>query len=119
MDDNVALTTVLTDKLNLSGFEATGAFDGEHGLQKALATHPDAILLDLIMPKMDGLTMLGKLRADEWGKSCKVIVLTLLEENEYIAKAVEYNVLGYIVKTDSSLDGIVSQVEGMLGKSGK
>ena len=117
IDDNVSLTTVLTDKLNLSGFEAVGAFDGEHGLQKALALHPDAILLDLVMPKMDGLTMLGQLRADAWGKTCKVIVLTLLEENDYIAKAVEYNVLGYIVKTSSSLDDIVSQVQGMLGKT--
>ncbi len=114
VDDNTSLTTVLVDKLSLSGFEAIGAYDGEEGLQKALSLHPDVILLDLVMPKMDGLSMLKKLRADEWGKSCRVIILTLLEENDYIAKAVEYNIFGYIVKTDYSLDEIVDQVKTAL-----
>jgi DNA-binding response OmpR family regulator len=115
IDDDVNLSNVLTDKLNLSGFEAVSAGDGEDGLKKALEIHPDVILLDLVMPKMDGLEMLKKLREDPWGKGAKVIVLTLLEEVDYIAKAVESAVYGYIIKTEYSLDGIVKKVESMIG----
>jgi CheY-like chemotaxis protein len=100
VDDNPGLTTVLVDKLKVSGFDAMSASDGEDGLQKAFSFHPDIILLDMLMPKMDGLTMLGKLREDKWGKECK---------------AVDYNVAGYIVKTDYTLSGVVDQIKLALG----
>jgi DNA-binding response OmpR family regulator len=111
VDDNESLTTVLVDKLKLSGLDATSATDGEDGLSKALNIHPDIILLDLLMPKMDGLTMLKNLREDKWGKDCKVIVLSLVEEMDYISKAVDYNVFGYIVKTNYTLDGMVEKIK--------
>ncbi len=110
VDDNSDLNTVLVDKLNISGFDAIGAPDGEEGFKKAIEFQPDLILLDLVMPKVDGLTMLKNLREDSWGKTAKVLVLTLLEKTDYIAKAMEYNTEGYMVKTDYSLDGIVSKI---------
>ena len=119
VDDNKALTEVLVDKLKISGFDAEGAGDGEEGLQKAFSFHPDVILLDLVMPKMDGLTMLQKLREDKWGKDCKVIVLSLIEEADYIAKAVDYNVFGYIVKTNYTLDGVIGQINSAIGTISK
>jgi DNA-binding response OmpR family regulator len=117
VDDNAGLTTVLVDKLKVSGFDAVSAADGEDGLQKAFSFHPDIILLDLLMPKMDGMTMLGKLREDNWGKNCKVMILSLVEEADYIAKAVEYNVSGYIIKTDYTLSGVVDQIKIALASS--
>ena len=115
VDDNPGLTTVLVDKLKVSGFDAMSASDGEDGLQKAFSFHPDIILLDMLMPKMDGLTMLGKLREDKWGKECKVMILSLIEDADNIAKAVDYNVAGYIVKTDYTLSGVVDQIKLALG----
>ncbi len=114
VDDDSNLNTVLVDKLKFSGFDAVGAPDGEEGLKKALELHPDVILLDLVMPKMDGLEMLKKLREDEWGKEAKVIVLTLLEETDYIAKTMESGIYGYIIKTEYSLNGILKKVEEMV-----
>ncbi len=111
VDDDDSLNTVLVDKLNMSGFEAIGATDGEDGLKKALSIHPDVILLDLVMPKMNGMEMLQKLREDEWGKTVKVVMLTLLEKVDYVAEAMEYKVSGYIVKTDYSLEGIVKKIQ--------
>lgn len=111
VDDDDSLNTILVDKLNISGFEAKGAVDGEDGLAKALANHPDVILLDLVMPKMNGMEMLKKLRTDEWGKTAKVVILTLLDKVDYVAEAMEYKVSGYIVKTDYSLEGIVKKIE--------
>ncbi len=117
VDDNDNLVTVLIDKFNKSGLEALGAVSGEDGLKKALEFHPDIILLDLVMPVMDGLGMLKQLRADVWGKTAKVMILTLLDDAGYVANAMDANVLGYIVKTDLSLDGIVKQIKTVLGVS--
>lgn len=111
VDDNTNLVTVLVDKFNASGFEALGAVDGVDGFKKALEFKPDIILLDLVMPNMDGLGMLKKLRGDAWGRTAKVMILTLLDDPGYVANAMDSNVLGYIVKTDLSLDGIVKQVK--------
>lgn len=115
VDDDENLNTVLVDKLNLSGFEAMGAVDGEDGLKKSLDSHPDLILLDLLMPKMGGIDMLKKLRDDAWGKYAKVLVLTLIEQVDYMADATEYNVLGYFVKTNHSLDEIVKKIQDTIG----
>jgi len=119
IDDDENLTNVLVDKLNLSGFETLGALDGGEGLKKALTFHPDVILLDLVMPKMSGLDMLKKLREDAWGKSVGVIVLTALEQQiDYMAEAVESNILGYLVKTNYSLDEVIQKIKDMLSKQG-
>lgn len=114
IDDNEGLNTVLVDKFKISGFVARGASDGEDGLKKALEFHPDMILLDLVMPKMDGIEMLKKLREDEWGKNAKVIVLTLLDKVDYVAETMKNNIYGYLVKTDLGLDDIVKKIQDIL-----
>ena len=117
VDDDDNLRLVLTDKLNLSGFEAIGASNGKEGLEKALSSHPDVILLDILMPVMDGWEMLGKLRKDEWGKKVKVIILTAIEDAEAIAQAIEDGSLAYLVKTNQSMDDILEKVKLMIENS--
>lgn len=114
IDDDNNLSTVLVDRLSFAGYDAVGAVNGVEGLKKALETHPDLILLDVLMPEMDGLQMLRMLRQDSWGKDAKVIMLTLLEQPDYIAHAVEGNVLGYLVKTNFTLDEVVKKIENAL-----
>lgn len=114
VDDDVNLRLVLTDKLNQSGFEAISAENGKIGLEKALESKPDAILLDILMPIMNGWEMLEKLRQDEWGKKVKVIMLTVLEDSESVARAVEDGSFSYLIKTDHSMDDIVSKVNDIL-----
>lgn len=115
VDDDDNLRLVLVDKLNMSGFEATGAVNGKEGLEMALKLHPDIILLDVIMPLMNGQEVLKKLREDEWGKKAKVIMLTVIEDAEIIAQAVQGGSFAYLIKTDQSMDEIVEKVKGMLG----
>ena len=117
IDDDKNLTMVLVDKLKLSGFEATSAGDGEEGLKMALESHPDLILLDLMMPKKGGLDMLKELRVDSWGKHAKVLVLTLLEQMDSMAEATEDNALGYFVKTNHTLDEIIEKIQSVTGSS--
>ncbi len=114
VDDDSNLNNVLVDKLNISGFEAEGVLDGEIGLKRALEFHPDVILLDLVMPKIDGFEVLKRLREDSWGKGAKVIMLTLIDRMDSIAQAVDKNVAGYLVKTNFSLDEIVEEVKKII-----
>ena len=117
VDDDENLRLVLTDKLKASGFEASSAENGEEGLKKSLEDHPDLILLDILMPIMDGWEMLGKLRTDEWGKKVKVVMLTGVEDAEAVAKAVQDGSFAYLIKTHEGMDSIVEKVEEMLKNS--
>ena len=114
VDDDNNLTHAMVDKLNMSGFNAVSEPNGEEGLKKAFEFHPDIIWLDLMMPKMGGIEMLKRLRMDAWGKNVKVIVLTLLEQPNYIAEAMENNISGYLVKINYDLDEIVTKLQDML-----
>lgn len=114
VDDDENLRTVLLDKLNLSGFEAIGAVNGKEGLEKALKLHPDIILLDVLMPIMSGWETLGNLRKDEWGKKAKVMMLTVIEDAESIAQAVEGQSVAYLLKTEETMDEVVEKVKEMI-----
>ena len=97
-------------KLMLEGFIVLEAENGEEGLDVALRDHPDLILLDIIMPKMDGLTMLKKLREDVRGKNTKVILLTNLSDNEKVSEALLQGSYDYLVKSDWKIGDVVAKI---------
>lgn len=111
IDDDNNLRNVLIDKLNITGYEAISAINGEEGLKKAFEFHPDVILLDVLMPIMNGWQVLEKLRMDEWGKRAKVIMLTSLEQMDNIAHALDKGVHAYIVKSNLNLDDVMTQIK--------
>lgn len=112
-DLSEALTTVLAHE----DFEVAVAVDGEEGLKQAIATKPDVILLDIMMPKMDGLTMLQYLRSDPWGEHANVIMMTAFDDVEKMDRAKELGVDDYIVKTSVTLSAVVAKVKEKLGLS--
>ncbi len=114
IDDDENLTSVLVDKLNFSGFEADFSNDSTLGLQKAIETKPDAILLDVKMPNMSGWEVLEKLRVDSWGEKAKVIMLTSLDKPESVAHAMEEGSTVFIVKTNYTLDQVVDKIKEVL-----
>lgn len=114
IDDDENLVRVLADKLSLSGFEVESAGDGKEGLEKALSLKPRVILLDILMPVMDGWEVLRELRQDEWGKKAKVIMLTGVEDNESVAQAVQDGSFAYLLKTNLSMDDIADKIREML-----
>jgi len=116
VDDDENLRLVLTDKLSREGFKVLEASNGKEGLETALKDHPDIILLDVMMPIMNGLEMLKLLRQDEWGKGIKVIMLTVLENAEFVAEAVADGSFTYLIKTDLDTEDVVKKVEEMLNK---
>ncbi len=84
-------------------------------MDAALKKHPDLIILDLIMPKTDGLSMLKELRGDDWGKEVPVIILTNLSDAENVAKAMEKGVYDFLVKSDWKLEDLIKRVKDKLG----
>lgn len=114
VDDDENLRMALTDKLKGIGFEVLEAKDGEEGLAKSFESHPDIILLDVMMPTMNGIDMLKKLRADDWGKDVQVIMLTVLENAETLAEAMSSGSFTYMVKTDVNVDRIVAKINEIL-----
>ena len=62
------------------------------------------------MPKMDGITMLKKLRENEWGKKVKVIILTNLEDREKLSAAVENRVYDYMIKTNWNISDVLKKI---------
>jgi two-component system alkaline phosphatase synthesis response regulator PhoP len=116
-DDEPALLAILVDEFTQEGFEVMTAKNGEEGLNSSLKNRPDIILLDIIMPVMDGITMLHKLREDNWGKNVKVILLTNLSDSEKITKDISLLSDGYIVKSDWKIKDIVQEVYKKLEKN--
>ena len=114
VEDEMLLRKALRDELTSNNFEMLEAKNGEEGLATALREHPDLILLDIIMPVMDGMTMLKKLREDAWGKNVKVLMLTNLSDSEKIAEALEQGSYEYFIKSNWTLDALVEKIKKQL-----
>lgn len=115
IEDEALLSQVLIDTLTSEGFSVLGAKNGEEGLMLALKEHPDLILLDIIMPVMDGMTMLYELRKDSWANSVPVILLTNLSDAERVAEALKLKVYDFLVKSDWRLEDLVKKIKEKLG----
>jgi DNA-binding response OmpR family regulator len=116
VDDEISLLTALRDKLTRENFATLEAKNGEEGLEIALSEHPDLILLDIVMPKMDGMAMLKKLREDAWGKNAKVIMLTNLSDIKNVVNAINQQSYDYLVKSDWKLEDVVAKIRQRLGE---
>lgn len=114
VEDDRALLNALEVKLTAEGFTVVSARDGKEGLDVALKVHPDLILLDLVMPVMDGISMLKFLRKDKWGVNVPVIILTNLNEPAKMSAALTLNTYQYLVKADTPLKDIVKQIKEKL-----
>ncbi|MCA9359069.1 response regulator [Candidatus Kaiserbacteria bacterium] len=110
IEDEPDIREAIAEALTQAGFTTFTAENGQAGLQTALAEKPDLILLDIIMPIMDGHQTLTKLRQDPWGQNAKVIMLTSMDDVQNIGAAHEGKIAGYIIKAHASLDEIVNKV---------
>ena len=114
VEDEAPLLNVIADKLTSVGYSVIKAADGQQGLDLALSEQPDLILLDIIMPVMDGITMLKNLRQNDIGKDIEVVLLTNSNEYKMLAEALEQGARDYLVKSDWNLDDIVKLVDSKL-----
>ena len=111
IEDESALQKTLGESLRQEGFEVVSALDGELGLNLAKTKNPDLILLDLMLPKMNGFEVLKQLKSLEETKNISVIVLTNLEGVGEIDKVLELGATTYLVKAQYSLDEMVEKIK--------
>jgi DNA-binding response OmpR family regulator len=115
VEDEGSIRNVVCDKINKEGdIICLEAKNGEEGLRVSLKEKPDLILLDIIMPEMDGFVMLEKLRQDAWGKTAKVIILSNLSDKKYVLDSFRHEVYEYIVKTDIKIDDLMAKIKAKL-----
>ena len=115
IEDEVAMLRSLVEKFEKEGFNALSAQDGEEGYEVAMKENPDFLIIDIIMPKMDGITLMKKIREDEkWGLEVPIIMLTNLSDPESVSEAAKYKVYDFLVKTDWRLNDVVKLVKERL-----
>lgn len=116
IEDETALQKTLSAMMEQAGHSIVNAYDGEKGLELAQQSEPDLILLDLILPRMDGFSVLDKLKSEQKTKNIPVIVLTNLESVEDVEKVIELGATTYLVKANYDLDDIVRKIDETLKK---
>lgn len=114
IDDEPIIQEILAGELQKEGFSIISSLDGESGLKKAFKEKPDLILLDIIMPKMDGISVLKKLKENRETGRIPIIILTNLREGEAVAISQKSGVLDYLVKADYTLSELVAKIKKLL-----
>ena len=120
-EDEAMMSEIVVRKLSSAGFDVMAAYDGKQALEIWLKGKPDLVLLDLIMPEMDGFDVLKNIRKNSDAKiaNTPVIILSNLWSNKDILKAQDLKIQGYLVKAYFTTEEILSKVKDVLAQNGK
>ncbi len=120
VEDDDSIRGVYAEKLRSEGFAVFVARNGQEGLDLALREKPNLILLDLLMPIMDGLAMMNSLRGKggQFGKDVPVIFLTNLppDEEKIMQSIVKHEPAYYLIKSQWNLNQIVEKIRERLSR---
>ncbi len=114
MEDDPFLRSVYEVKLANEGFEVKIAGNGREGVDAYDSFKPDIILLDLIMPEMDGFAVLEELKKKRKIKT-PIVVLSNLGQDEDVAKAKELGAVDFLIKASTQINAVVDKVKTILG----
>lgn len=113
-DDEQFIRAAYKDGLERAGYTVVTAENGEEAVAAVEKSNPDLLLLDLIMPKLNGFDTLKKIKADEKHKDLKVVILTNLSQDTDKEEVTSQGALDFVVKSDYSMQEIVDKVAGYL-----
>jgi len=114
VEDDVAISQMYRLKFEAEGFQVQSAENGKLGLALLESFRPDVVLLDLMMPEMNGDEVLAAIRKTDWGKDMKVIILTNMGEQEAPEILKSLNVTAFIVKADMTPRQVAELVNSKL-----
>jgi CheY-like chemotaxis protein len=114
VEDDRFLRKAAAARLRADGFDVVTAADGEEALERARADAPALILLDLIMPKVQGFEVLRQLKEDPATAGIPVIILSNLGQERDVARACEGGAVGYVIKANLSLQDLTRRVQETL-----
>ena len=116
-EDDRFLRRACETKLRQAGFDVRVAVDGEEALTLARQQPPDLLLLDLLMPKLNGLLVLDALKADEATRDIRVVILSNSSKELEMQDATRIGALDYWIKSNLSLEELCNRVRQLLGES--
>lgn len=119
VEDDTFLVEMYTTKFELEGFDVVTAEDGARGLELAKKDDPDIILLDILMPKMDGFEVLDALKKDSTTAKIPVVLLTNLGQKDDVKKGFEKGAVGYLIKAHFMPSEVVDKIKSILAEHKK
>ncbi|MCP6719274.1 MAG: response regulator [Patescibacteria group bacterium] len=114
VEDDKFLRELISRKLNDEGFEVLEAVDGEEGIKKIKEEKPDLILLDLILPSIDGFEVLSRMKEDPSLSSIPVIILSNLGQKEEVEKGLKLGATDYLIKAHFTPREIIEKIKNVL-----
>lgn len=114
IEDDVTLVKMYERKFLSDGFDMVIAYDGLEGLEKATKEKPDLILLDIMLPKLDGLALFKKMRSQPETFNTPVILLTNFGQEDAVFECFKLGAVDYLVKSDVTPQQVVQKVESFL-----
>lgn len=114
IEDDKILSKVLNDSLTDEGFDVTPALDGKEGLNLLMSEDFDFILLNMLLPGIDGNVILKRLREGERNKDVPVIILTIADDIERVAEAMEGGVYTYLIKDRTKVEDLIKIIKERL-----
>ncbi|HLB66772.1 MAG TPA: response regulator [Candidatus Saccharimonadales bacterium] len=114
IEDDTSLVKVLRDSLTREGYVVLETRSGKTGLGIALTQHPDLILLDIVLPDLDGISIVKAIHDDPAGQKIKVIMLTNLSDTQNVAEALVNGSYDFLVKSDWKIDDVIKVVREKL-----
>jgi len=117
IEDDIVLSRMYQKKFEQDGYQVIAAYSGGEGLVAASREKPDCILLDIMMPAMDGFTVIRNLKQDEATRNIPIVILTNLGTSEiFIEEAKRLGVKDYLIKYKTSAKDVVAVVEKAINK---
>lgn len=117
VEDDPAIIRLYTKTLELEGFEVQGADNGLSALEQLPIFNPDVILLDIMMPTMNGIEFLNKIIAGTESGKFPVIVMTNVSDSEVTRSAIDAGASLILIKSETEPDDVVAAVRGVLDKN--
>lgn len=114
VEDDKFLRELIARKLTDEGFEIIEAVDGEDGIKKIKETKPDLVLLDLILPSIDGFEVLSRVKGDASLASIPIIILSNLGQKEEVEKGLDLGAVDYLIKAHFTPGEIIEKIKNIL-----
>jgi two-component system response regulator VicR len=119
VEDNAALADIYKIRLEAIGYTCFAAYDGEEALAIIERERPSLVLLDLMVPKIAGDQILARMRASDWGKDIKVLIISNLNEADAPAGLRNMGIAGYVVKANLTNDDLDRMVDAIMKPAGQ
>jgi DNA-binding response OmpR family regulator len=116
VDDDPVILKLLRISFEMEGFEVLSAADGQEGLERARSDHPDVVLSDIMMPRLDGLQLLAELKADPTTADLPVVLLSAKAQNAEVREGLAMGADDYVTKPFDPLE-LLDRVNAVLAKS--